>query len=60
MAPSKAMRRSETVSSSKVVIASVTAAAGTDRLTVTVENPDIDAVELLIDRRPDMREPRGR
>jgi uncharacterized lipoprotein YddW (UPF0748 family) len=42
------------------VIASVTAAAGTDRLTVTVENPDIDAVELLIDRRPDMNEKRAR
>lgn len=38
------------------VVGSVTS-AGADRLTVTVENPDTEAVELLIDRRPDMKSP---
>jgi hypothetical protein len=40
------------------VIATVTAAPGTDRLTVTAGDPDTEAVELLIDRRSDMSMPR--
>ncbi len=40
------------------VIASTTASPGTGRLAVSVDDPEIEAVELLIDRRPEMSEQR--